>query len=159
MKKILSYFIIAGFLLISSCEIFEDEEDIWDLYGPVPFENFEDAELLTVDEPGTAVFRNQHEWKMFWGAHIPPTFKEMPPPKVDFEHNMLIAVFWGSEYSGCSNWSDSIQSIIRERWQIKVHVGPLADLGDCEMLVEPLQVVKVERMDLPVIFNGDTPRL
>ncbi len=156
-KKTIFCFFIVGFLLISSCEIFEDEEDVWDLYRPLPFEDFEEAAFLIVNEPGTAVFRNQHEWEIFWDAHILPTFKEMPLPEVDFEHNILIAVFWGSGYSGCSNWSDSIQGIMREQWQIEVHIGSLANLGDCEMLVRSMQVVKLAREDLPVIFTGEVP--
>ncbi len=157
-KRILFSFLLIPFLFfITSCQLFNDEESVFDQYTPLAFEDFKEAERLTVTEAETIIFKNAQAWEAFWYDHTDQDNFPQEPPKVDFSQYMLIAVFWGSGYSGCVEWVDAIESVVKEDTFINVHVGTLPDLGLCEMIVYPLQVVKIEQMDLPVKFTGDAP--
>ncbi len=161
MKKrmLFSFLLIPSLFFIASCELFDDDESVFDQYTPLAFENFKEAERLRVTEAETVVFRDEQAWEDFWYDHADQGQLPQEPPKVDFNKYMLIAVFWGSGYSGCIEWVDAIESVVKEDTFINVHVGILPGLGLCDMIVYPLQVVRIEQIDLPVIFTGDVPPL
>lgn len=126
---------------------------------PLPFENLTEAEYFTVPHPATVVIENDAAWNQLWENYWIKydSLGKTPPPAVDFEEDMVIAVFWGCNYSGCRFWVEAIERIITRSGRIEVHVGPLPDLGYCDMIVCPLQVVKMRKSDFPVVFVGDLP--
>jgi hypothetical protein len=126
---------------------------------PLPFEDLTEAEYFTVPHPATVAIKDDAAWNQLWEDYWTrqDSLGKTPPPAVDFEQDMVIAVFWGCSYSyyGCYSWADAIERIITRSGRIEVHVGPLPDLGGCDMNVCPLQVVKMRKSDLPVVFIGD----
>ncbi len=122
------------------------------------FVNFLEASLLHVTTPGAFLFRDNDSWNSFcdeyWTGDDPGV--NIPRPEVDFESDMIIGVFWGRD-GGCYSWVDCIRAVFIWPDVIDVHISPLPDLGDCDMIVWPLQVIKMERYDLPVEFNGHVP--
>ena len=136
-----------------------------DPVGPtvvVLFENIGEANSFVVTEPGIAVIRDDAAWKALWEEYwntYDGQGAKTPPPGVDFDKEMVIAVFFGSGYSGCSSIVDVIESIVKTPRRIEVRVGALSleDLGQCDALVYPLQMVKVKKSSLPVVFLGEVP--
>lgn len=124
---------------------------------PLPFENFTEAEYFRVQYPATVVIKDDAAWNQLWEDYWTrqDSLGRTPPPAVNFEEDMVIAVFWGCGYSGCYWWVEAIERIIIRSGRIEVHIAPLPDLGDCEMIVCPIQVVKLEKSDFPVVFLGD----
>ena len=126
---------------------------------PLPFENFTEAEYFRVPHPATFVIRDDAAWNQLWENYWTrdDSLGRTPPPTVDFEEDMIIALFWGCGYSGCHSWAEAIERIITRSGRIEVHVGPLPDLGNCDMIVCPIQVVRMRKSDVPVVFIGDVP--
>lgn len=119
---------------------------------PVAFENLREASNLRVRKSGTAVFKNAASWESFWHSSLPPILA------IDFKKQILIAVFWGGEpHSGCGDYVEAVESVSREGDRIRVHVGRLPSLGPCRVVVYPLQIIRIDRSDLPVIFTGEVP--
>lgn len=148
MQKVLIHIWFCGLLLVSSCDLFKDDSDKG---VPLAFEAIEEVERLTIVEPGTAVFRDQPSWEAFWATH--PNYSS---PAVDFDQYILIGVFWGAGYSGSHNRVEAITGILAFRDRIETTVGPLPpDPGDA--LVYPIEVIRIERRELPVVFKGKVP--
>ncbi len=124
---------------------------------PLPFENLTEAEYFRVRYPATVVIKDDAAWNQLWEDYWTKqdSLGRTPPPAVDFEEDMVIAVFWGCNHGGCYFWADAIERIITRSGRIEVHVGPLPDLGYCDMVVCPLQVVRMRKSEFPVVFIGD----
>ena len=129
-------------------------------YFPLVYTDFIAAQPLEVTTPGTQVFRDQATWDAFWQAHAPLAG---PAPAVDFTQDMLIAVFWGAQGTGCFDFVDAILSVraridgVNTFGVIEVDIGPLPNLGSCAIPVNPLQVVTVETTITQVEFVGMVP--
>jgi len=125
----------------------------------VLFETIEGADGFVLTSPGTQVFREEAFWRTLWGSTWSITDGQgvkTPPPEIDFDHKMVIAVFWGEGYSGCSNGVEAINTIIERDGELVVLVVLLPDLGPCDAVV--YQMVQLDQTDLPVVFEGDVPR-
>ena len=70
---------------------------------------------------------------------------------------MLIGVFWGLGFSGCTDETQSIESIRSSFASIEVRIGPLGDLGACAAIVSPRQIVRLASATQPVVFTGLVP--
>jgi hypothetical protein len=141
--------LILGLLLVAAgCHLFDDEDSA----RIHPFENIEESEFLAVTEPDARVFLDEDEWKAFWTDH-----SEEEAPDVDFAQEMTIGLFWGSGYSGCTNRAEAIREVREGNSRVVVEVGPLGSLGDCDMVVLPNQVIRLDRIDKPVVFEGEAP--
>jgi hypothetical protein len=136
-----------------------------DLVNPpiqVPYEDIEEANYFAIKERGTTVLTDHTAWmalwEQYWNVYSSPGQKT-PPPEIDFDKYMVIAAFYGTGYSGCSNRVDVIEKIVQSRKRIEVRISSWSpgELGPCCMLVYPLQMVKVEKSNLPVVFVGDVP--
>ncbi|MCH7859945.1 MAG: hypothetical protein IID14_09665 [Candidatus Marinimicrobia bacterium] len=129
---------------------------------PLPFDNIEEAANFQIPFAGTEVIQESarlaYLWEQYWFTYNEQGEKT-PPPYIDFEQKVVLAVFYGSGYSGCSNFVETIEAIIEISGNIEVRIGPLTseDLGPCDAVIFPLQMVEIERSDLPVIFKGDIP--
>ena len=129
-------------------------------FFPLVFTDFIAAQPLVVPTPSTQVFKDQATWDVFWLAHVPVAG---PAPVVDFTQDMLIAVFWGSQGTGCFDFVDAIVQVrarvdaVNTFGVIEVDIGPLPPLGNCAIPVNPFQVVTVEASIASVEFVGLVP--
>jgi hypothetical protein len=129
-------------------------------YFPLVFSDFAAAQPLRVTTPGTQVFRDQATWDAFWQQYAPLAG---PAPVLDFSQEMLIAIFWGAQGTGCSSFVEAILTVqarvdgLNTLGVIEVDIGPLPDLGGCATPVHPLQVVAIEATITPVEFVGLVP--
>lgn len=128
----------------------------------VCFNDVEGYGNFHVPQSGTKVITSDSEWESFWNLYwnqFGGSGHKTPPPEIDFDHEMVIAVFWGGNcsYSGCTNESPSIESILVVGNTLYIIVGEMADLGPCEMCVAPLHLIRTEKSNLPVRFIGNVP--
>ena len=152
--------VLCGLALIGStaCKVNDPTNQVQ--YFPLVFTDFIAAQPLEVTTPGTQVFKDQATWDAFWQMHAPLAGSA---PVLDFAQDMLIAVFWGTQSSGCFDFVDAIVNVrarvdaINTLGVIEVDIGPLPNLGSCAALVNPLQVVTVEATITPVVFVGMVP--
>ena len=152
--------VLCGLTLIGSTASKTGDPTNQVQYFPLVFTDFIAAQPLEVTTPGTQVFKDQATWDAFWQMHAPLAG---PAPVLDFTQDMLIAVFWGTQNSGCFDFVDAIVNVrarvdaINTLGVIEVDIGPLPNLGSCAALVNPLQVVTVEATITPVVFVGMVP--
>ncbi len=125
----------------------------------IPFEPVLNFQLFAVPDAGTTVIRSESEWLEFCNNYWNEAIKA-PIPYIDFSKKIVIGIFWGDncKYSGCTNASPSIEFILKSPDRITVQLGPVADLGLCDMCVAPLYMVTIPRTELPVSFTGDLPK-
>ena len=124
--------------------------------SPVPFENYVHQCAFTVMFPETAVYRDDAAWTQLWAENC----GAFELPVIDFESEMIVGVYYGgSSYSGCQNWAEVIESITATEEEIRVELIELDDdqLGHCDGMVYPMQLVKIAKSDLPVVFTGVLP--
>ena len=129
-------------------------------FFPLAYTDFVAAAPLDVAAPSTVVIRDQPAWDAFWQAHAPGGGVA---PAVDFSQKMLIGVFWGAGYSGCTQYVSAIDSVnlridgVNTTGVIEVEVGALPGLGNCLTLVFPLQMIEIDTTSTPVDFIGMVP--
>ncbi len=136
------------------------EEDQLGAPSVMAFETLEGSDGFARLTAGHEVIRGDAAWTALWEASWSITDGEgvkTAPPAIDFSQKMVIGVFWGEGYSGCGNSVEAIETIVQREGEIVVVVGPLPDLGLCDALVYPVQMVLVDRSDLPVVFEGSVP--
>ncbi len=157
MKNLRSWSSISlTLILLGSCDAPSEKGT------PFPFENIEEARNFHIPFAGTEVIQEStrlaYLWEHYWFSRNGQGEKT-PLPYIDFEQKMVLAIFYGTGYSGCSNFVETIEAIIEISGNIEVRIGPLTneDLGACDAVIDPLQMVKIERSDLPVIFTGEIP--
>jgi hypothetical protein len=157
----LTFLVMFVFVLVS-CESDISNTNIGKAENPIHFEDIEAARSFTVTTPGTAVIKDDAAWTDLWEQYwntYDGQGRKTPPPRIAFDEEMVLAVFYGSGYSGCSNRVDVIEDVVHTWKRIEVRIGSLSfdDLGPCTAIVYPLQMVKVRRSGLPVVFVGDIP--
>lgn len=128
---------------------------------PLPFDNIEEAASFNIPTAGTEVIQDSARWINMWEQYW-NRYNEQgktTPPYIDFEQKMVVAVFYGYGYSGCSNAVETIEAIIEISGEIEVRIGPLTGEYpvNCDAMILPLQMVEIERSDLAVIFKGRIP--
>lgn len=124
---------------------------------PVMFTDIPEANSFRIPSSGNAVIRDSAVWRNLWNSYwnaYDSSGAKTPPPAIDFDRYMVIGVFWGEGYTGCSNHVDAIFHIGALAGHIEVWVKTLPDPGNCQLQVYPLQMVTVEKTDLPVRFRS-----
>ena len=151
---------MAAGLAVSSCQ---DSTSGPDPHDPVALSvrAVTEAEYLSATVHGTFVIRDTTQWEDFWtlqsGQSVPPV------PTIDFDNKMIIALCWGSGYSGCQDVVSAITAVCMiydsegNPDAITVQVDPLPPLGDCDMIVYPIQILELDASPLPVRFTGQPP--
>ena len=97
---------------------------------------------------------DQAGWETLWQQHMSYSHNPLPLPQVDFAKEMVIAVFGGIKSEG---YMLQITKIEQEKGELVVHyslVGPCCT--KCSLptgMIQPFHIVKLERLELPVIFR------
>jgi hypothetical protein len=113
------------------------------------------------------VIKDQASWATIWAAHATPMTPlgtepalAAPLPQIDFTRNMVVAVFMGTQGSGC--YGTTIDSIYSLGGKLRVSIlntvpGPAMA---CTMaLTSPVHMVQVARSDEPVEFSIQTSNI
>jgi hypothetical protein len=140
--------------------VFMSCSDIGSNSIPLPFENVNGQDCLQVPYTGPMVIGDDSTWQSFWDQYSVcwGESAKTPPPTIDFQQNMVVAIFWGEHCQGCRNAVDAIDIYRVNSSHVEVYINPLPDLGPCFMITYPLQVVTIAKTPLPVIFTGNIPQ-
>ena len=121
----------------------------------VAFKQVAGDQGFLIPTSGTAVIQTAEQWQVlvreYWVAN------RLEPPAIDFASEMAVAVFWGQHHGGCPQEIEAIESVTRYPDSMVVRVGPLPDLGSCEALLAPVQIVTLPASGARVVFSGTVP--
>ncbi|MBT4541311.1 protease complex subunit PrcB family protein [Candidatus Woesearchaeota archaeon] len=145
MKKILTILLLISILLISSCS---DQK--------LTFETIHIKNSKGHEEKENYVIKNSLEWNNLLDVVSPLRLYINPDlPDINFEEEMVIAVFQGSQPS--SGYSIEITKIIEKDNSIEIIVkeksAPKNQLV-LTMVTEPYHIVKVKKSDKEVVFKS-----
>ncbi len=101
------------------------------------------------------VIRDQVAWSELWRLHKPYS---PIPPTVDFEADMVIAVFMGTIGTRCQDPSITLESLTREEGVLEAMVIEERGEGTCERATSPYHFVRCPRDAGEVRFTIDPPR-
>lgn len=105
-------------------------------------------------EPSKLVIKTEEQWREVWGK-VHRLQLPMPGlPKIDFEKEMVIAVFMGEQKSG--GYEIEITSVTETEEEIVVEVverKPPPESLRTMVLTQPFHIVVVEKSPLPVRFQ------
>ncbi len=172
-KMIFCIIIITSIIFISSCE--EQDSDIFIKDNTVENEtagsdNFTERKLLlvTISEGSSSghndysdqkmyVIKNNSEWISLWGIVYSTLIPQPDIPTINFENEMIIAVFQGNLPSG--GYNIRITQILEKENYIEVSVKetiPPEGSTTIAVITSPYHIVKTERTDKEVIFKKYT---
>ena len=106
-------------------------------------------------EPARLVIETEGEWKEVWEKVVDFQIPKPKLPEVDFETDMIIAVFMGEQRTG--GYSIDITRIIKKEEEIVVQVEekhPDPDLLVTMALTQPYHMVVIQKSRFPVRFDG-----
>lgn len=99
------------------------------------------------------VIKTPEEWRKVWNIHAGIKLPVPEPPEIDFNRQMIVAVFAG-EYS-TGGYAIKIDSIEKTETKILVNIAeskPKRDTITTQALTQPYQITQIETTDLPVEF-------
>lgn len=99
-----------------------------------------------VAEPDARIARTPAQWAALWSEHAAAQLPASSPPPVDFETEMVVAVFLGSrpsagyalEILGCERTADAL--VVRAR-----EIRPAPDRARATVVTTPFHFVRVPR--------------
>jgi len=150
-------FVVALIATATACDTANDRVTEPVAGDALSFRTIDTGSCLEVADRHGEAFRTAGEWEAFWNDHVVCSDAggaPLPPPSIANDE-MLIAAFWGSGYSGCSNaLGETIEGVRLKDGMLIVEVGPLPKPPTtCTALVYPMHVVATKRSDLPVVFD------
>ena len=121
----------------------------------VPFVTVEKGYNSGVRERKFLVIKTETEWKDLWQAHLSVTVPPKALPSVDFQSEMVVAVFSGEKPSG--GYRIEVTKITEDPQKRQLVVSlvetkPPAGAMVTAALTQPHYIVKLKKTDLPVTF-------
>lgn len=119
------------------------------------FTTIDNGSQSGIGERGLHVARTEAEWTALWKRHTSRTQPAPPTPKVDFNADMVIAVFAGTKKSG--GYSLGISRIKEAGNKLMVDVvesSPRPGAMTTMALTQPFHIVKLQKSSLPVVSPG-----
>jgi hypothetical protein len=108
-----------------------------------------------VRERKFVVIKSESDWKALWNSHASLSVPPKKPPLVDFQTEMIVAVFSGEKSTG--GYSIEITRIeedsTKHALEVIVHESkPPSGAMVIQALTQPYHIVKLTRIELPVAF-------
>ncbi len=124
----------------------------------VPFVTIDQGFRSGVRERKFLVIKNEAEWKKLWQTHAQPQVpaKELPP--VDFDKEMVVAVFLGEKPTGGYKAEITAIEEDREKGQLRIvtrESKPPTGSIAIQALTQPYHIVRVKRSDLTTTFVAE----
>jgi len=99
------------------------------------------------------VLRNQNDWELIWNQHTLNTGPKPDVPVIDFDKEMVIAVFAGEFPTG--GYNIEIQEIKDSARMVKVRIQEISPSENCfvsQAFTQPFHIIKLEKIDKTVDF-------
>lgn len=120
----------------------------------ITFETVAKDTFSGVTVPQTVVIRDQAAWDKLWAQHTAGRTPAPGQPKVDFTRKMLLAVFAGEYASGCRSMVIGRVAAGANKLEVEIDERDVTPVAIClPVVVQPMQVVAVDRVDADVAFN------
>lgn len=103
---------------------------------------------------GQEVFKDKNSWQAFWQEHTSINIPPQALPEVDFNINMVIAVFMGQQ--GTGGYSVEIIEVAKLADRIVIRYKesiPQKGAMVTQALTQPYHIKVIEKSDLPVVFE------
>ena len=144
MNKIIILILVGVFL--ASCSIGGENRDFDEILKGYYSNGF--------TEEGSLVIKSQGEWEEFWirlheGSDPIPLL-----PEVNFDSEIVVAVFMGEKSSG--GYEISIEKIIEKDSELVIsirEVNPKLGEGVTMALTQPFHIIKTQRVDKEIRFD------
>ena len=121
----------------------------------VPFVTIDQGFRSGVRERKFLVIKTEPEWKAVWQSHGQPLIPVKELPRVDFDKEMIVAVFLGEKPTGGYKVEITAMEEDQGKGQLRVvtregkpPVGSIAT----QALTQPYHVVRVKKSDLTTTF-------
>lgn len=121
--------------------------------GVLQFETIDQGYYSGYSEKKFLLIKTQEEWRKVWDIHAGIKLPPPLPPKIDFNRQIVIAVFAGEYSSG--GYAIRIDSIEKTENKVLVNIietKPKRDHLTTQALSQPYQIAQIEATDLPVEF-------
>ena len=128
--------------------------------GQVPFATVDKGSRSGVRERKFVVIKTSQEWEALWRAHRSGTSPDKPAPALDIQSEMILAVFAGEKKTGGygieilrieeDGAARSLNAFVRE-------TSPAPSAIVIQMLTQPYHIVKLRKVDLPIVFKSGDP--
>lgn len=102
-----------------------------------------------------AVIKTANEWKELWSSHMSGSIPPKALPSVDFQTEMIVAVFSGEKMTGGYGVEITKIEEARQKRVLTVTIRdskPPADAIVTQALTQPFHIVKLEKVELAVTF-------
>ena len=124
----------------------------------VPFSTIEKGITSGIQERKLIVLKTAKEWRDLWQAHSSIRIPPPPLPSVDFDREMIVAVFSGEKRSG--GYGIEIAKIEEDgaKGQLRVffrETQPPPGSMTLQALTQPFDIVKTNKTVLPVAFLSE----
>ena len=121
----------------------------------VPFVTIDQGFRSGVRERKFLVIKTEPEWKAVWQSHGQPLIPVKELPRVDFDKEMVVAVFVGEKPTG--GYKVEMTSIEEEREKGRLRIvlreskPPVGSIA-IQALTQPYQILRVKKTDLTTTF-------
>jgi len=145
-------------LISSEPEVFANSVriNIEDVKQSPEFETIDKGTQSGYHKRGSLVIKDQAGWENVWNLHTSNLDQIPHVPEVDFNTDMVIAIFRGEFPS--SGFYTEITNIAESKDKLEVTVTETNDLQGMllDVMTYPYHIVKLRRSDLPVEFTYKT---
>lgn len=121
----------------------------------VPFVTIDQGFSSGIRERKFLVIKSEAEWKTLWQTHAQPAVPVKEVPRVDFDKEMVVAVFLGEKPTG--GYKLEITGIDEDRGKGQLRIvlreskPPVGSIA-IQALTQPYQIVRVKKSDLTTTF-------
>lgn len=151
-KKIFPLIVISIILHGISCSgIFRASVDEGKI---IEFETLAKGGYGGIEEPVNMVIKDNEKWDSLWNKVYETRTPKPELPEVDFEEEMILAVFMG--YCPTGGYSISIENIIEKEERLIVEkkvVTPGPDDMVTNAITHPFHIVKTKITDKEIVFR------
>ncbi len=148
MRVLLKFIFAIAYILLGAFQVSALDNTATRELG---FETLWRGNYGTYETTGNLVIKNENNWQETW---------EALPADIDFDDEMLVAVFMGTRNTG--GYAIEIITVLETPEHLKVrlkHSAPGKDALVTQALVQPHHIVRLGKSDKPVIFkNHDAER-
>lgn len=111
------------------------------------------GDLSRIGEPRTVIVRDREAWRALWREHA----GSADPPAVEFDREMVVAVFAGERPT--AGYRVEIVRLFERSGKVVVAYRdepPPRDAVVAQVITQPFHLVRTSRSDLPLVFEKIT---
>lgn len=123
----------------------------------VSFSTIDQGTQSGVQEPRSLVIKSAEEWETLLQTHRMPHTSAASGAPIDFNREMVVAVFMGKKSSGGYGIAITRIEANYENQQLRITVrerNPPPNTLSTQALTQPYHIIKLARIDLPIVFSS-----